>query len=293
MRKLDDLIIFTRVVERGSFIAAARQLGLPAATVSRKVQDLEARLGIELLRPTTRRIFVTDAGRSVYDRAARGLALIDEAESIAKCHQGKPAGILRVLSPYTLGMLVAGPLLQSFQTLHPEVQVYLTLNNDHLDLVEHRFDLALWVGTSKDSAYKVRRLFHGRRVMVAAPSYLESAPKIAGVADLPQHHFLSASIDIPATGAAYSFVRGREESTVDLVPRFVSNEVSVILDRVLNGAGFAILRFVLCRAISNPAPCRRCSRTGNWPGILKCRSSSALMPRPIPKSGCSSISSPR
>ncbi|HYP58612.1 MAG TPA: LysR family transcriptional regulator, partial [Beijerinckia sp.] len=114
MQKLDDLITFVRVVERGSFVAAARQLGVPPATVSRKIQDLEHRLGIELLRRTTRRVFVTDAGREVYDRAAQGLMLIDEAELVARNHSAKPAGVLRVLAPYALGTLVVGEILPSF-----------------------------------------------------------------------------------------------------------------------------------------------------------------------------------
>ena len=161
MQKFDDLIVFVRVVDRGSFIGAARQLGLPAATVSRKVQDLEARLGIELLRRTTRRVFVTDAGREVYDKASQGLALIDEAELAARSHTGRPSGILRILAPFSIGVLTLNPILSLFQQRHPDVVIDLTLDNHPLDLIEHGFDLALRFGTLPDSAYIARRIFYG------------------------------------------------------------------------------------------------------------------------------------
>ncbi|HYP57743.1 MAG TPA: LysR family transcriptional regulator [Beijerinckia sp.] len=241
MQKLDDLIAFVRVVERGSFVAAARQLGVPPATVSRKVQDLEHRLRIELLRRTTRRISVTDAGREVYDRAAQGLVLIDEAELLAKNHHAKPAGVLRVLAPYSLGMVTVAPVLQSFQKLYPEVQVYLTLNNEPLDLIEHGFDVALRIGALKDSTYVVHHLLHGPRRIVASPAYLGRSPPIEKIEDLEKHHFLAINIDAPPTGTVISFTNGTAQTQVTLIPRLASNEGSLILNHVLSGAGFAIL----------------------------------------------------
>ena len=93
MKKYDDLLVFVTVVDRQSFIGAARQLGLPPGTVSRKVQELETRLGIMLLNRTTRRLSVTEVGREVYDAASRGFAAIEEAESLAIVHHDKPAGV--------------------------------------------------------------------------------------------------------------------------------------------------------------------------------------------------------
>ncbi|WOJ89349.1 LysR family transcriptional regulator [Methylocapsa polymorpha] len=245
MQKLDDMITFVRVVERGSFVAAARQLGIPPATASRKVQDLENRLGIELLRRTTRRVSVTEAGRKVYERAARGLMLIDEAELVAKSHNAKPSGVLRVLAPYALGLIIIDQMLSSFQTLYPDVQVYLTLNNEPLDLIEHGFDVALRIGALKDSAYVVRHLLQGNRRIVASPGYLERAPSIQSIADLEEHVFLASNIDVPAAGSVYSFMNGNEEKRVTLTPRIASNEASVILNHVLRGEGFAILAELL------------------------------------------------
>lgn len=241
MQKLDDMITFVRVVERGSFVAAARQLGIPPATASRKVQELEERLGVELLRRTTRRVAITDVGRRVYERAARALLLIDEAELVAKEHKSKPAGVLRVLAPYALGLVFIDRMLSSFQDLYPEVQVYLTLNNEPLDLVEHGFDVALRIGTLEDSTYMVRHVLRGPRRIVASPEYLSKSPPIRSIKDLENHVFLAAGIDVPPTPGPHSFLKGDEQRQVLLVPRMASNEASVILNHVLRGEGFAIL----------------------------------------------------
>ena len=198
MQKLDDLITFVRVVERGSFIGAARQLGIPPATASRKVQDLESRLGAELLRRTTRRVVVTDAGREVYERAAQGLSLIDEAEHAAKTHASKPSGVLRVLAPYAIGGLLIDRMLSDFQKLCPEVQIQITLNNEPLDLIEHGFDVALRIGALKDFGYVVRHLLNGERRIVASPGYLAAHDPIELIEDLEAHPFLASSIDFRA-----------------------------------------------------------------------------------------------
>ncbi|ACK52246.1 transcriptional regulator, LysR family [Methylocella silvestris BL2] len=241
MQKLDDLITFVRVVERGSFIAAARQLGIPPATASRKVQDLESRLGAELLRRTTRRLVVTDAGREVYERAAQGLNLIDEAELVAKTHTSKPSGVLRVLAPYAIGGLLIDRMLSDFQKLCPEVQIQLTLNNEPLDLIEHGFDVALRIGALKDSGYVVRHLLNGERRIVASPAYLAANGPIESIEDLETHAFLAASIDSSGGAAAYNFSNGAEAKQLTLSPRIASNEPSVALNHALNGEGFAIL----------------------------------------------------
>ncbi|WP_034995276.1 LysR family transcriptional regulator [Beijerinckia mobilis] len=245
MQKLDDMITFVRVVERGSFVAAARQLGVPPATVSRKIQELEHRLGIELLRRTTRRVFVTEAGRAFFDNASQALTLIEEAELVAKSYSSKPAGVLRVLAPYTLGILIIDQILPAFQRLYPEVLVYLTLNNEPLDLIEHGFDVAVRLGALPDSTYAVHHLMHAVRRVVASPSYLEKHPPIESVSDLEHHVFLSASIDTPAAGATMTFRKGQEQVPVTLVPRMVSNEASVILNHVLLGEGFALFAEIL------------------------------------------------
>lgn len=245
MQKLDDMITFVRVVERGSFVAAARQLGVPPATVSRKVQELEHRLGIELLRRTTRRVFVTEAGRAFFDNASQALTLIEEAELVAKSYSSKPSGVLRLLAPYTVGVLIIDQILPAFQRLYPEVLIYLTLNNEPLDLIEHGFDVAMRVGALPDSTYAVHHLLRTGRRIVAAPSYIEKHPPIETIADLEHHVFLSFAIETPPSGVVMTFNRGEEQAQVTLVPRMVINEASVVLNHVLRGEGFSLFGDIL------------------------------------------------
>ena len=240
MRKFDDLLVFVRVVERESFVAAARQLGMPPATVSRKVQELEKRLGVELLRRTTRKVSVTDAGQAVYERAARGLALIDEAEVIAKRHHDSPSGILRIVAPYTIGILGVEPLTEGFQRKFPDVQVHLTLDNGQLDLIEHRFDIAIRIGAQKDSSYVARRLFHGHRVLVVTPDYLAHAAPLEVPADLPSHPVYLVG-PLKGESVDYDFVREGAQHSVSLIPHLWSNEGTLVVNRVLRGGGLAVL----------------------------------------------------
>ena len=161
MPRYDDLLIFVRVVERGSFVGAARQLGLPPTTVSRKVQELEARLGSQLLRRTTRRVDVTETGQAVYETASRGFAAIDEAESFARSRHAEPSGVLRLTMPHAFSRLQFEPWLPEFMARYPKIRVELLLTSSPLNLVEYGIDVAIRAGPQHDSSYIKRALFRG------------------------------------------------------------------------------------------------------------------------------------
>src|SRR3546814_10989299 len=118
-RDLNDTLVFVKVVEQGSFIAAARTLRLPKTTVSRKVQELEARLGAQLLHRTTRKLGLTEAGNVYYEHSQRIARDLDEAERAVSQLQGGPRGWLRVTAPYSLGIDRIAPLLGAFPARHP------------------------------------------------------------------------------------------------------------------------------------------------------------------------------
>src|SRR5690606_32425664 len=124
-----------KVIEHGSFIAAARSLRLPKTTVSRKVQELESRLGAQLLHRTTRKLGLTEAGNIYYDHCKRIAKDLDEAENAVGQLQGGPRGWLRVTAPYSLGIERIAPLLGEFHARHPEVRVEMLLSNEPLDLI--------------------------------------------------------------------------------------------------------------------------------------------------------------
>jgi DNA-binding transcriptional LysR family regulator len=249
MRRLDEFNIFMRVVERRSFVAAARQLGLPAPTVSRTMRQLEARLGAELLRRTTRQVTVTETGQMVYEAAARGIAALEEAEQIAQLQSRSPSGTLKILAPYGVGHLTLEPLLHEFWSICPNICLALTLNNEAVDIVAHGFDVAFRCGPLKDSSYAMRPLLRCPYRLVAAPSYLCRMSKPRLPSELPSHAFLGSGE--PQAVQDYTFRHGQNHAHVKLKPWLLCNDVTVVLNQALGGSGIAVLPELVARSFVN------------------------------------------
>ncbi|HMN71736.1 MAG TPA: LysR family transcriptional regulator [Rhodoblastus sp.] len=252
MKKFDDLLVFVTVVDRQSFIGAARQLKLPPGTVSRKVQELETRLGITLLNRTTRRLSVTEVGREVYEAAARGFAAIEEAESLAIVHHDTPSGVLRIVVPYALLYTALLPHMPAFRKQYPDVRIEFLVTNQPIDLVENNCDLAIRVGAQPDSSYVKRTLFVSEYRLVATPAALDRIGRPGKPSDLlslPMAGLLKASsIASPSpVPPSWSFVRG--ERREDLTFRFAvaATDPIVPLDFALRGEGVALLLDTLAR----------------------------------------------
>src|SRR3546814_929727 len=182
-RDLNDTLVFVKVVEQGRFIAAARTLRLPKTTVSRKVQELEARLGAQLLHRTTRKLGLTEAGNVYYEHSQRIARELDEAESAVSQLQGGPRGWLRDTAPYSLGIERIAPLLGEFHARHPDVRVEMMLSNEQVDLIDKEIDVALRMGSLPDSNLVARKLAVLRTQVNASPAYPESHGE-----PLPQAH---------------------------------------------------------------------------------------------------------
>src|SRR5512145_1001731 len=146
-RDLNDTLIFAKVVEHGSFVSAARALRLPKTTVSRKVQELETRLGAQLLHRTTRKLGLTEAGNVYFEHSQRIARELDDAENAVGQLQGGPRGWLRITTPYSFGVTWIAPLLGEFYARYPEVRVEMMLSNERLDLIDKEIDVALRIGT--------------------------------------------------------------------------------------------------------------------------------------------------
>ena len=170
---LNDTLVFLKVVEAGSFIAAARALRLPKTTVSRKVQNLELRLGAQLLHRTTRKLGLTEAGYVYYENCQRIARELEEAESAVAQLQGGPRGWLRITAPYSLGIERLAPLLGEFRARHPELKVEMLLSNESLDLIDRELDVALRIGDLPDSGLVARPLARLRTGVFASPSYIK------------------------------------------------------------------------------------------------------------------------
>lgn len=252
MKKFDDLLVFVTVVDRQSFVGAARQLNLPPGTVSRKVQELEARLGITLLNRTTRRLSVTEVGREVYEAAARGFASIEEAESLAVGHLDRPSGVLRIAIPYALLYAALLPHLPEFRRKHPDVRLEFIVTNQPIDLLENNCDMAIRVGAQPNSSYVKRTLFVSEYRLVATPAALDRIGRPTKPADLlstPMAGLLGASsIAGPSpVPPSWSFVRGERREELTFRFAIAATDPIVPLDFALRGEGVALLLDTLAR----------------------------------------------
>lgn len=185
--RLGDMAIFTRVVEEGGFTAAARELGLSKAAVSKAVARLENHLGERLLQRSTRRVEPTEVGKTFH---AYCQAIVQQAD-LAEQHLGQlrdePTGMLRITAPLSFGIAKVSPLLPGLGSRHPKLQVALTLDDGVRDLVADRLDLALRAGPLPDSGLVARPVGELRASIVAAPMYLHSRGAPRSPSDLADH----------------------------------------------------------------------------------------------------------
>lgn len=232
---MNDLIVFTRVVQAGSFTLAARLLGMPKSTVSRRVTELEDRLKARLLQRTTRKLGLTDAGRIYFAYSERIAADVEDAERALGQLQDSPRGLLRVTAPHSFSLL--GPVLSEFLAAHSEVRAEIMCTDRPVDLVAEGFDLAIRIGHLEDSTLVTRSLGSMRRVLVASPSYCRrrGVPRLP--ADLAEHETIAF-----AAGSARAewSLRGVDE-TVDIriAPRATINDFRILVDAVRAGLGIA------------------------------------------------------
>ncbi len=181
---------FVAVVEAGSFTGAADRLDTAKSAVSRRVSSLEERLGVQLLRRTTRQLNLTDSGRSFYEHSARILADLEEAESAVAQEHGELRGTLRIALPLSFGLRHMGKPIAEFSRLHPRVEFDLDLNDRRVDLVEEGADLALRIGNLSDSSLIARRLFEARTVVCGSKAYFDKHGVPKTPEELRDHHCL-------------------------------------------------------------------------------------------------------
>jgi len=191
MDQLAALRALRRVVELGSFTAAADAMGISHTIVSRQIRQLEEHLGAQLLNRTTRRFALTDAGRDYYEASRQILDALDDADRNVGRHQARPAGTLRINAPMAYGTLELSQWLPSFMALYPELNVDLVCNDRMVDLIEEGFDVGLRLARElPDSTLIARRLASSPVVAVASPAYLRQHGAPATPDDLARHNCL-------------------------------------------------------------------------------------------------------
>lgn len=194
MLSLDDIAVFVRVVEAGSFSAAARRLGSPKATVSAKVARLEKRLGLSLLQRTTRKLRVTEAGEQYFRQCAQALREVEVAEAALQATSGRPSGVLKVTAPVDLGHTLLPRIVHAYAARYPDVAVELLVTNRVIDLVAEGIDLAIRPSQAlKDSSLIAQRFFEMGSNLWASPHYLRRLGSLAHPRDLKKARFVGFS----------------------------------------------------------------------------------------------------
>lgn len=237
---LSELIAFTRVVQEGSFTAAAVSLSMPKSTLSRKVSELETRVGARLLQRTTRSVNLTDVGRVYYDHIVRVVAELEEAQLAVARLQSTPRGLLRITAPVSFSLL--GPLIATYLERQPAVQLELVCTDRRVDLVEERFDLALRAGVPADSSLIARKLGVVRRCLYASPRFIRRVGHLDDPHELARH----PSVVFAPDGNTWSLSSGSRRADVTVRPRMVTNDYDLLRAVVRDGYGFALLPEFLC-----------------------------------------------
>jgi DNA-binding transcriptional LysR family regulator len=237
MDRLAAMQTFVKVIDTGSFSAAARQLRVGQPAVSKMVAQLEERLGVTLLLRTSRSFSATEAGRIFFERAKLAIANADEAELAARGASAGLVGRLRVSAAVTFARLKIVPKLGRFLAQHPKLEIELILDDRNVDLVSEGVDVALRMGVLTDSGVTARKIASIRRRIVGTPAYFARAGAPLEPRDLEQHE---AIIYTQGGGVTWTFVRDGVEQTVALAGRIRSTAAEAVREAVLADLGLAV-----------------------------------------------------
>lgn len=239
MDPISDLGFFELVVRQGSLTAAARELGVTPPSVSKRLKQLESRLGVRLLNRTTRRIHPTTEGELYLGKGSQLLAELAELEQQVSSRRAEPAGLLRVNASLGFGRRCIAPAISAFARRHPTVQVQLLLSDRPMSLHEQGVDVVIRFGEVPDARVHVRPLLRNRRIVCASPRYLERRGTPRTAADLARHDCLVLRENEAAYGS-WRLKRGRQEQAVKVRGPLSSNDGAVVLGWTVDGHGIAI-----------------------------------------------------
>ncbi len=238
-----DLRVFVRVMDRGNFSIAAKDLGLTPSAVSKLMSRLEDRLGVRLLERSTRRLVLTPEGETFLERARRIVADIEEAEAEVARVRGAPRGKLRINSGTAFGLHQLTPSLADFLSRYPEIDIELSITDRLVDLLEEQTDIAVRSGHIPEGPFVQRKIADLQRVICAAPSYLAQRGTPQSAADLKAHDCI-----VVAGPGLNRWPFKTRTGTVDVVevrPRVTTDDAEAALRMAIEGAGIIRLSDVI------------------------------------------------
>jgi DNA-binding transcriptional LysR family regulator len=244
MAYLNDVLIFVKVAQFESISRAARSLGMPISTVSRRLSMLESKLGVSLLRRTTRRVTLTAQGREYFNQCREPLTLLEEAERVLTHAQKRPEGLLRITVPVILSQAPFFNFVSAFLKDHTRIQVELVVTNLLLDLSAENIDVAIRVGELQDSNVVARRLGTSVYYLVATPEYLKARTLPAEPADLELHDCVM--FNAKNNQRDWDLVSGRRKAKVHVSGPIASRDINSAAAFVSRGHGIGLLPSTYC-----------------------------------------------
>ncbi len=244
MEDLNDLALFAAVVVHGSFSAAARALNTPKSRVSRRVAELEQRLGVRLLQRSTRVVRVTEVGSAFFTHCEAMANAARAAVEVAEHAGARPAGRLRISSPMGVAHVFLAPLLARFLCAHPDVRLELELSNRRVDVIGEGFDVAMRVrSTLEDSSLVVRTFGTSQQVLAASPAFVRAHGPFDTVASLQGQRGLGPG-GLPGQAQRWCLQGPQGEvAEIDYVPAMVTDDMQLATQAVIGGVGLGLLPF--------------------------------------------------
>jgi DNA-binding transcriptional LysR family regulator len=241
MTDLNALVVFAKVVEAKSFSEAARRLGMPVSTVSRRVAELEDHLGLRLLDRSTRSLRLTDLGLEVLEHAQRSAEASEAVANIVSNRQSSVSGTLRLSAPPNISETLLTPLVTAFQASYPHVRVHILIAERFVDHIADGVDIAFRLGTLKDSSLVARRILSYRHQLVASPDYLKTSNAPETPRDLLDHRLIAFSYGRPESRWSLVHVNGKDEETLTFLPQLSMNDFAGLTAALLAGGGIGDL----------------------------------------------------
>ena len=231
--------VFVAVVENGGFSAAARTLGISKSAVSKRINQLEAHLGVRLLHRTTRKLSLTEAGERYFEHAAQALTAAGQAEDAVTELQGEPQGNLKISSPMSFGRLHVAPLIPKLLQRYPKLQIDLVMDDRKVDLVAGGFDVAIRAGNLPASTLIARKLAPLRQVLCASPDYIDRYDRPGTPAELSSHNCLLYSYSSDAN--EWTLIGEGGPETVTVSGSYQVNNSEALLEALREGIGIGRL----------------------------------------------------
>ena len=245
MNRFAEIEAFVAVIETGSFSAAAERQGVAISAVSRRVDEMEARLGVSLTERSTRGVKATERGREYYTHCLRLLFDLSEADNAVSGEEGPIKGLIRVACPPAFGLRYLAPLANEFAVTHPEVQFDIEMSDRAVDLAEGGFDFAIRLGHSDDPTLTSEPLFAVRYVVAASPAFWDQYGRPDKPEDLTGFPALAYRVGLDPTRWRFSRPNG-QKLDVQLSPRIVANNGTVLVDAAKAGLGVCLEPDFVC-----------------------------------------------